>query len=114
MVSQARSSEIESVELGVTGIDTDPETHAHTLDDYSISTETSESFSNESGKPLICFDESGDLYLKGGLCSSIPEPSAASLPDSRRSFLLTRKTPKMAATGLSSYRMTILSLLLSL
>ncbi|EWZ50389.1 hypothetical protein FOCG_09714 [Fusarium oxysporum f. sp. radicis-lycopersici 26381] len=87
MAAQARTTEIESVELEVTGIDTDPETHAHTLDDDSVSTETSESVSNESGKPTICFDESGDLYLKVG-----QDPGRIMLVDSRA---LSRVSPRL-------------------
>ncbi|KAG5755748.1 hypothetical protein H9Q69_006012 [Fusarium xylarioides] len=87
MATQAGTAEIESVELEVTGIDTDPETHAHTLNDYSVSTETSESFSNESGKPLVCFDKSGDLYLKVG-----QNPGRLMLVDSRA---LGRVSPRL-------------------
>ncbi|KAF5608848.1 hypothetical protein FPANT_353 [Fusarium pseudoanthophilum] len=68
MAAQARTTESESVDLEVTGNDAD----------HSVSTETSESFSNESGKPLICFDESGDLYLKVG-----QNPGRLMLVDSR-------------------------------
>jgi hypothetical protein len=73
----ARTTESESVDLEVTGIDTD----------HSVSTESSESFSNESGKPLICFDESGDLYLKVG-----QNPGRLMLVDSRA---LSRVSPRL-------------------
>ncbi|KAF4955864.1 hypothetical protein FGADI_4259 [Fusarium gaditjirri] len=87
MAAQARATEIESVDLEVKGIDTDSETHAHTLDDDSVSTETSESVSDESGKPIICFDQSGDLYLKVG-----QSPGRIMLVDSRA---LSRVSPRL-------------------
>ncbi|KAF5623416.1 hypothetical protein F52700_10038 [Fusarium sp. NRRL 52700] len=87
MAAQARTAEIESIELEVTGIDTDPEIHAHTPDDYSISTEASGSVSDESGKPTICFDESGDLHLKVG-----QNPGRLMLVDSRA---LSRVSPRL-------------------
>ncbi|KAF4490171.1 hypothetical protein FAGAP_11056 [Fusarium agapanthi] len=87
MAAQDKTTEIESVELKVTGIDTNPETRTQTVDDYSVSTETGESVSNESGKPLICFDESGDLYLKVG-----QNPGRLMLVDSRA---LSRVSPRL-------------------
>ncbi|RBR02944.1 hypothetical protein FVER53590_01272 [Fusarium verticillioides] len=77
MAALARTTESENVDLEVTGIDTD----------HSVSTESSESFSDESDKPLICFDESGDLYLKVG-----QNPGRLMLVDSRA---LSRVSPRL-------------------
>ncbi|KAF5542462.1 hypothetical protein FMEXI_7436 [Fusarium mexicanum] len=87
MAALATTTEIESAELGVTGIDTDPATQTQAVVDYSVSTETRESVSNESGKPLICFDESGDLYLQVG-----QNPGRLMLVDSRA---LSRVSPRL-------------------
>jgi hypothetical protein len=85
--AQVEGTEIASVELEVASIATVPETQAIVLGDDSVSTETSESVSSQNEKPMISFDEGGDLYLKVG-----QNPGRIMLVDSRA---LSRVSPRL-------------------
>ncbi|KAF9771614.1 hypothetical protein IL306_010738 [Fusarium sp. DS 682] len=72
--AEIEDTTIEKVETKVTDTTTAPQTYEHALDE----TLATESVSSETEKPMLCFDPSGDLYLKVG-----QNPGRMMLVDSR-------------------------------
>ncbi|KAF4344431.1 hypothetical protein FBEOM_1574 [Fusarium beomiforme] len=81
--AEVEDTTIEGVEFEVADTPTAPQAHEHALDETLVT----ESVSSETEKPMLCFDPSGDLYLKVG-----QNPGRMMLVDSRA---LCRVSPKL-------------------